>query len=123
MEISKAIQGGMPTYSSESSTKAIERKVEIPLDSRFKETEATPLAVKEKALNKEDLQKSVDGLNQLLPSNSYLKFQLHENLNKYYVAIVDSNTNQVIKEIPPKKILDLAADIWEKLGIIVDKKI
>ncbi|MCF6093423.1 flagellar protein FlaG [Microaerobacter geothermalis] len=77
------------------------------------------------SLSKTDAQKVVDGLNKVLEASSqtHLKFQLHEKLNEYYVTIVDDRTNQVIREIPPKKLLDIVANIQEALGLLVDKKI
>ncbi|MYL49172.1 hypothetical protein GLV98_06735 [Halobacillus litoralis] len=52
-----------------------------------------------------------------------LRFQLHEKLEEYYVPIVDKQTDHVIKEIPPRKMLDLYASIIESIGIMVDDKI
>lgn len=73
---------------------------------------------------KEKLDKVVEGLNEFLqPSNTSLKFELHDKLNEYYVTIVDNETSEVIKEIPSKKMLDLYAAMTEFLGLVVDKKI
>ncbi|WEG16559.1 flagellar protein FlaG [Alkalihalophilus pseudofirmus] len=75
-------------------------------------------------LKSHDLQQKIDGLNDFLKvSNSHLKFSLHEELNEYYVAIVDELTNEVIKEIPPKKLLDMYATMKETIGLFIDKKI
>lgn len=73
---------------------------------------------------KEKLDKVVEGLNEFLqPSDTSLKFELHDKLNEYYVTIVDNETSEVIKEIPSKKMLDLYAAMTEFLGLVVDKKI
>jgi len=78
----------------------------------------------EKILPKEEAQKSVKALNHILKTNqSHLKFEYHEKLNEYYVQIVDDNTDEVIKEIPPKKLLDMVALMFEQLGILIDKKV
>jgi len=74
--------------------------------------------------SKEEIKKMIDGLNKFLePSHTYLKFQLHEKLNEYYVAIVNSDTKQVVREIPPKKLLDMYAFMLESIGLIVDHRI
>lgn len=39
------------------------------------------------------------------------------------VKVIDVNTDEVIREIPPEKILDLVAAIWEITGIMVDERI
>lgn len=75
-------------------------------------------------IKKEDVEKKLDSINKFLNStNSALKFTLHEELNEYYVAIVDEQTKEVIKEIPPKKLLDIFAAMKETIGLFIDKKI
>lgn len=74
--------------------------------------------------DKEQIEELVKGLNEFLtPVHTSLKFEFHEKLNEYYVAVINDNTKEVIKEIPPKKLLDLYAAMAEMMGIIVDKKI
>lgn len=38
------------------------------------------------------------------------------------LEVIDLETNEVIKEIPPKKLLDLAAGIREMIGLLLDEK-
>jgi flagellar protein FlaG len=59
----------------------------------------------------------------LQASHTSLKFELHEELNEYYVTLVDDVTQEVVKEIPSKKLLDVYAAMTEFLGLMVDKKI
>ncbi|RSK28609.1 flagellar protein FlaG [Bacillus sp. HMF5848] len=80
--------------------------------------------VKEEKFDKEQLKEVVDGMNKFIkPTNTALKFELHEKLQEYYVTIVDERTNEVVREIPPKKLLDMYAAMTEFLGLVVDKKI
>ncbi|MBS8265789.1 flagellar protein FlaG [Mesobacillus boroniphilus] len=73
---------------------------------------------------KEKLEGVVEGLNKYLSqSQTSLKFQYHEKLQEYYVTLVDEKTKEVVREIPPKKMLDFYAAMTEFLGLIVDKKI
>lgn len=75
-------------------------------------------------LTKEKVEEIVKGLNDFLqPAHTSLQFKFHEKLNKYYVTIVDDNTHEVIKEIPPKKLLDTYAAMAERLGFLIDKKV
>ena len=74
--------------------------------------------------SKHRLNEVVDSMNQFLKaSRTHLKFEFHDELKKYYVSIVDDATQEVIKEIPPKKLLDMYASMTEFLGILVDKKV
>jgi flagellar protein FlaG len=75
-------------------------------------------------ISKEQLEKVVKGINEFLqPSQTSLKFKLHDELKEYYVQIIDERTKEVIREIPPKKLLDMYAAMMEFVGLIVDKKI
>jgi len=51
------------------------------------------------------------------------EFSIHETTKQIMVKIIDINTEEVIRELPPEKILDIVAAIWEVAGIIVDRKI
>ncbi|MFS0864949.1 flagellar protein FlaG [Fredinandcohnia sp. 179-A 10B2 NHS] len=78
----------------------------------------------EKVESKENIQQVITSLNKFLePNNTHLKFELHGELNEYYVTIVDNHTNEVVREIPSKRLLDIYAAMTEFLGFIVDKKI
>ncbi len=72
---------------------------------------------------KEQLQKIVNNFNELIPTHTSLKFELHEKLEKYYVKVIDDKTKEVVKEIPSKKMLDMYAAMKEFLGLMVDEKI
>lgn len=51
------------------------------------------------------------------------EFSIHEATKQIMVKVIDVNTEEVIREIPPEKILDIVAAIWEVAGIFVDKRI
>ncbi|SHP79138.1 flagellar protein FlaG [Mycobacteroides abscessus subsp. abscessus] len=73
---------------------------------------------------KEKVSKVVDGLNEILtPLHLSLKFEFHEELNEYYVTLIDDQTKEVVKEIPSKKMLDFYAAMTEAIGLMIDKKI
>lgn len=51
-----------------------------------------------------------------------LEFSIHEKTKEIMVKVFDRATDEIIREIPPEKILDLVAYMWEAAGIIVDDK-
>lgn len=74
--------------------------------------------------SKEKLSQAVDSLNEFLDiSYKSSKFILHEGLDRYYIQLVDKETEEVIKEIPPKKLLDAFYEMQKLVGMIVDEKI
>ncbi|WP_078543856.1 flagellar protein FlaG [Litchfieldia alkalitelluris] len=76
------------------------------------------------SISKTELEDVVTNMNKFLSiSHTSLKFQLHDELNEYYVTVVDDKTQEVVREIPSKKILDIYAAMTEFVGVAVDKKI
>lgn len=70
------------------------------------------------------VQDVVDKMNEMLEVNhSTSKFVYHEGLERYYVTVVNRDTDEVVKEIPPRKLLDAFYEMQKMLGMIVDEKI
>ena len=59
----------------------------------------------------------------LASANTQLRFKFHDKLNEYYVTIIDSKTDEVVREIPSKKLMDIHAAMREFVGLLVDRKI
>lgn len=70
------------------------------------------------------LVKAVDDTNRTLEGyNRRFEISVHEGTNAVMVKVIDTTTEEVIREIPPEKILDMVAALWEMAGIIIDRKI
>lgn len=52
-----------------------------------------------------------------------LNFTRHDETGRTMVRITNRDTDEVIREIPAKAVLDLAAKIEEMVGIIFDEKV
>ena len=75
-------------------------------------------------LSKGEAKEVTNGMNKFLESaNVQLRFKFHEQLNEYYVTIVDPETEEVVREIPPKKLLDIHAAMKDFIGLLIDRKI
>lgn len=59
---------------------------------------------------------------QLEIKGTSLRFSIHKITKQIMVKIVSDETEEVIKEVPPEKILDMVADMMVRAGIIVDKR-
>lgn len=81
------------------------------------------IQAKDKKVNPKELKSAVDVANKVLfKNNTHLKFEIHEKTKEVMVRIIEDETGEVIKEIPPEKMLDMVAKLWEIAGIIVDEK-
>ena len=69
----------------------------------------------------DQIKKALDELNKK-QGNFISEFGIHEKTNRITVKIVDKKTKEVIKELPPEKMLDMIAKVWEYAGLVVDEK-
>lgn len=68
------------------------------------------------------IKKTIEKMNAQLP-NSEAKFGIHEATNRVMIKLVDKDTQEVIKEFPPEKTLDMLAKCMELAGVLVDEKL
>lgn len=76
---------------------------------------------KEKEPSNEALHKAIEKINKQM-TNSEAIYGFHDKTNRVTIKIIDKETKEVIKELPPEKTLDLIAKAWELAGILVDEK-
>lgn len=55
--------------------------------------------------------------------NTGLAIKFHEKSGEWYAVIENKLTKEVIKEVPPKYILELHAKLKEMIGVFLDEKI
>ncbi|HHW49106.1 MAG TPA: flagellar protein FlaG [Clostridiaceae bacterium] len=55
-------------------------------------------------------------------ANRKFEFSIHEKTKQIMVKVINTDTNEVIREIPPEKILDIVASLMELAGLIVDER-
>jgi flagellar protein FlaG len=72
--------------------------------------------------NRKDVEKAVETANKYLKDSTHLKFEIHDKTNDIIIKIINDNTGEVLKEIPPKKILDMVASMMEVFGLFIDEK-
>lgn len=50
------------------------------------------------------------------------EYSVDKKTNRISIKMIDEETDEVIKEIPPEKSLEMLAKVWELAGILVDEK-
>ncbi|MBE5943500.1 MAG: flagellar protein FlaG [Lachnospiraceae bacterium] len=79
----------------------------------------------DKEISPEKVKSAVDDINKQIKSNlrkTQCSFKYHEDTNRISITVTDSDTDEVIREIPPEKALDMLAKAWELAGLMVDEK-
>lgn len=113
------IQKTMPIITEQFLTKRneVERK---PLEKVINHPDVTREGYK---YNKDELEQAVEQSNRLLfKDDNRFEFKIHEGTGRMMVKLINKESNEVIKEIPSEKILDLIANIWDLVGILVDER-
>lgn len=78
-----------------------------------------PVAV----INDEMLNKAVEAANKTLAKhNNFIERSVHDVTKTVMYVMKDTETDEVIREFPPKKIQDMIAKMWELAGLFVDEK-
>ena len=54
--------------------------------------------------------------------NLDLRFQLHEDSDRWMVRVVDIHEDEIVREIPPEKVLNVVAQIQSVLGVLLDER-
>ena len=70
-----------------------------------------------------ELKEAIDQANKSFkPMNRRFEYSVHEALHRVSIKVIDSNTDEMIREIPPEKLLDMVANMLEVAGIIMDER-
>lgn len=76
------------------------------------------------AWSKEKLEELLNKLNITLNAmDIQARFSVHEETGDIMVRIINVETGKTIREIPPEKLLEMAAKLKEMVGLIVDEKV
>lgn len=69
------------------------------------------------------VKEALNEINQKIrPTNTQCEFKYHEKTNRISITVRDRTTDEIIREIPPEKTLDMLAKSLELAGILVDEK-
>lgn len=77
--------------------------------------------IKDKEVSPDKVKSAVDDINKQI-KNTRCSFKYHEETNRISITVIDKDTDEIIKEIPPEKTLDMIAKAWELAGLMVDER-
>jgi len=96
----------------------------VPISTESENNSLSKENAEHEYLPAEKAKKMADSMNNFLETtNTELRFKYHDELETYYVTLVNSKTDEVVREIPSKKLLDMYAAMCDFVGLFVDKKI
>ena len=92
---------------------------EMTADSKVSTASTVQITNTEK---KEASIKELKDIQKVINRNTIAEFGYNEPTNRITIKIKDKDTDEVIKEIPSEKALEMLAKAWELAGILVDEK-
>lgn len=104
-----------------------ENSVAAPDTFKFSEVKEAPQGGKQaeeqsNTVESSQLSELVADIKHAMIRNVNLQFVVHEDTGRVVVSVIDESTGKVIREIPPKEVLRLAASFERTIGIIFDQK-
>jgi flagellar protein FlaG len=60
--------------------------------------------------------------NRLKRHNTKCEFSYHEETKRVTITVRDKDTEEIIREIPPEKTLEMIEKMWELAGFLIDEK-
>lgn len=76
---------------------------------------------KERAASEATVDDAVKRAN-LRMEHTRCEYSYHKKTNRVSIKVINADTDEVIREIPPEKSLDMLQKMWEMAGILVDEK-
>lgn len=92
----------------------------LPIAAKSEAVMSTGTRQKEAKINTEQLEELLNNVKQTLPSSARnLQFSIDEGSGRTVVKVVDSNTKEVIRQIPSEEILAIAESLSPPKGFLI----
>lgn len=120
-----ATQGGSTVPSFERKSTGFETKSsQVNQINTLQDLQRAELQGASVSIGETHLIKKIDSVLKALEGpNTTFEMSVHEQLNTVIIKVLNKDTGELIREIPPEKTLDLVARFMEINGILVDKKV
>ncbi|OPJ60877.1 flagellar protein FlaG [Clostridium oryzae] len=117
MDVIGNVQGGTPQIGVAVTNETVSQSASVEEQNDNKNGE------NQQNIKEKDVKNAVDKLNKFIESSkTHLEYEVQKDFNQIIVKIVDNKTEEIVKEIPPKKVLEMIAKMCELAGVLVDEK-
>lgn len=119
--VRQEIKKATDTSETKKTKKVVKKTFSNEEDLKGKEEKAGDIEEKEPSKNSMDA--AMSELNRKLAmQDTRCEYRYDEDTNRVAIKVIDKNTDEVIKEIPPEETLESIKKIWEIAGIMLDEK-
>lgn len=98
-----------------------EQRIEPKVDTRPSagEDEESQMELNEQKTQK--VKNAIAEVNKKMNQRTRCEFSYHEKTKRVSIKVIDRDTDEVVREIPPEETLDMLSKMWEISGILVDE--
>ncbi len=109
--------------SNESISEIIKEKEKLEKNIDQKELQEAKTIPKDKIIERHQIVDALEKMSKTIELfNKRLKFTIDEESKRIVVKVIDTETNKIVREIPPEEVLRFVAKLHKFLGIFIDKK-
>lgn len=104
-------------------SKAAGQEVQIFKAGKGLEKDTKPVSGGKSGVSHEEIFRAIEKANEkVMVRNTELRFSVHERTKEIMIKVMNTETQEVIREIPSEKILDMVANFMEIAGLYVDEE-
>lgn len=125
MDVSSVSQGGLSTSGLSQTINSNESKVANGNDSlKSNQNKSENNNVDGKSsITEKQIKNVVEKMNKLMSGDgTHVEYELHKGILNAVVKIIDNSTNVVVKQIPAQRVVDAMENLYNSIGMILDKK-
>lgn len=128
MKIESGTMVNKPVYTDTAASRPeVKPKAEKPAERPAEPVAESQLQMQEQQGNEENVSRriknAVDHANQTMRhAKTKCEFAYHEETKRVSIKVIDEETEEVIREIPPEETLEMLSKMWELAGLMVDEK-
>ncbi|MDO7906569.1 flagellar protein FlaG [Paenibacillus sp. JX-17] len=119
ISISTRVSGSLDTGNTPVDDRSTGQEVDSVGEMKRVEYQEGPLPVGEEQF----IRRVEQAMKALAGPETTLDISIHKPTNSIMVKVLNKDTGEVIREVPPEKTLDIVAKMMEIAGIIIDKKV
>jgi len=109
--------------SNESISEIIKEQEKLEKNIDQKELQEAKTIPKDKIIERHQIVDALEKMSKTIELfNKRLKFAIDEESKRIVVKVIDTETNKIVREIPPEEVLRFVAKLHKFLGIFIDKK-
>lgn len=104
-------------------TLPLKDSIMLSQDVGFNNSQPEPLLKNIPSIGEKRLTDLIERGNMVLQRlDTRLQWSVHEKSHQLIVKVMNTETNEVLREIPPEKYLDLVQNLCEQVGLFLDEK-